>query len=118
MKDLISMKVIDEMPIVKKLLFSSNPTIRYKTFRLLLDKLEISPEMKKLKQSIRNSVMAERLLSHRRNDGTIMDAHPYQKWQGPHWTLYSLAEIEYPQGDRSLLPVRNQIYNWLFEEKH
>lgn len=106
------------MPVVKKLLSSSNPTIRYKTYKLLLDEPENSPEMLMLRQSIKKSVMAERLLSHRRSDGTIIDAHPYQKWQGPHWTLYSLAEIDYPSGDRSLLPMRDQIYNWLLEEKH
>jgi hypothetical protein len=74
--------------------------------------------MIKLKGAIGNSLMAQKLLSNRRNDGTIIDAHPYQKWQGPHWTLYSLAEIDYPRGDKSLLPIRDQIYNWLFEEKH
>lgn len=61
--------------------------------------------------------MAKQLLGHRRGDGTI-GTNPYKKWQGPHWTLYSLAQIEYPPGDRSLIPLRDQIYDWLLEERH
>jgi len=115
---MIHTESIEQMPIVKRLISDSNPVIKYKAFKLLLDKPENSPEMTRLKQSIKNSLMARRLLSKRKSDGTIMNAHPYQKWQGPHWTLYSLAEIEYPRGDRLLLPMRDQAYNWLLEEKH
>jgi hypothetical protein len=117
MKDLIDMKLIKQMPIVKKLLSSSNLTIQYKAYKLLLDEPEDSPKMLLLRQSIKKSMMAKRLLSHKKNDGTI-DTHPYRKWQGPHWTLYSLAEIDYPYGDGSLLPMRDQVYNWLLDDKH
>ena len=34
------------------------------------------------------------MLDGRGADGTI-GKHPYRKWQGPHWTLYSLALIDY-----------------------
>jgi len=117
MKDLISMESIKQMPIVKRLISDSNPTIQYKAYKLLLDKPENSPEMMLLRQSIKKSMMAKRLLSHIRSDGTI-DTHPYRKWQGPHWTLYSLAEIDYPYGDKSLLPIRDQAYKWLLDDKH
>ncbi len=105
------------MPIVKRLLSDSNPVIRYKAYKLLLDKPEKSQEMMLLRQSIQQSVIARKLLSHRRSDGTI-DTHAYRKWQGPHWTLYSLAEIDYPTGDRSLIPMRDQVYSWLLDNKH
>ena len=118
MENIINMKSLSQAPIIKRLISDPNPVIKYKAFKLLLDEPENSPEMTKLKQSIRNSLMARRLLSNRNSDGTIIDAHPYRKWQGLHWILYSLAEIEYPQGDKSLLPMRDQIHNWLFEEKH
>lgn len=111
------MESIKRMPIVKRLLSDSNPVIRYKANKLLLGKPEKSPEMILLRQSIRESVMARKLLSHRESDGTI-GTHAYRKWQGPHWTLYSLAEIDYPQGDRSLLPLLDQVYKWLLDEKH
>lgn len=67
---------------------------------------------------------ARALLSRRAADGRIITAaargqtHPYQKWQGPHWTLVCLAEIGYPPGDRSLFPLRDQFYDWLLDPRH
>lgn len=40
--------------------------------------------------------------------------NPYRKWQGPHWTLYSLAEIGFPPGDKRLLPLRQRVMDWMF----
>jgi hypothetical protein len=67
--------------------------------------------------AIGESERARRLLAARGADGTIR-AHPYRKWQGPHWTLYSLAQIDYPPGDLSLLPMRDQVYDWLLDPAH
>jgi len=61
--------------------------------------------------------MTEALLKHREPDGTIA-AHPYKKWQGPHWTLYSLAQLGHPPGDESLRPILEQVYGWLFSPQH
>ncbi|MBI4220414.1 MAG: hypothetical protein HY682_09745, partial [Chloroflexi bacterium] len=42
---------------------------------------------------------------------------PYAKWQGAHWVLAHLANIGYPPGDESLVPVRDQVLDqWLGEE--
>lgn len=117
MKELINTKLNGQIPIIKRLISSSNPVIRYKAKRLLLGNPEKNPEMIQLRQSIRQSVMARKLLSHRESDGTI-NTHAYRKWQGPHWTLYSLAEIDYPSGDKSLLAMLDQVYNWLLDDKH
>ena len=56
--------------------------------------------------------MARALLRGREPDGTIR-THPYQKWQGPHWTLVWLALIDYPPGDETLQPMMDQVYRWL-----
>lgn len=40
--------------------------------------------------------------------------NPYRKWQGPHWTLYSLAEIRFPPGDKRLLAMRQRVMDWMF----
>jgi hypothetical protein len=40
--------------------------------------------------------------------------NPYRKWQGPHWTLYSLAEIGYSVGDERLLSMRQRVLDWMF----
>jgi hypothetical protein len=67
---------------------------------------------------------AELLLARRGADGRIVtypergQTHPYQKWQGPHWTLVCLAEIGYPPGDTTLIPMRDQFYDWLFDPRH
>lgn len=54
--------------------------------------------------------MAKRLLM-----GLRMERfNPYRKWQGPHWTLYSLAEIGFPPGDEVLLPLRQRVLDWMF----
>ena len=73
---------------------------------------EGSEEARALRSRIATSPMARALLRGREPDGTIQ-THPYKKWQGPHWTLVSLALIDYPPGDRSLLPIMEQVYRWL-----
>lgn len=104
-------------PIVKKLLSSRNPSVVYKTRLYILEDSAGSRSMKDLQRRIKSSTMAKKLLHHRRRDGTIYTS-PYRKWQGPHWTLFSLAQIEYPKGDGSLIPMRDQMLDWLFAKEH
>ena len=52
-----------------------------------------------------------------RDDGKLT-THPYSKWHGAHWVLSLLADLGYPEGDNFLIPLREQVYNWLFSEKH
>ncbi len=105
-----------QLPPVSQLLSSPNPTVVYRVRRALLDEDRASPSMCAMQEKIRTSPMAQGLLGHRLADGTI-PIHAYGKWQGPHWTLYSLAEIAYPPGDESLLPLFEQSYRWLISEK-
>jgi len=103
--------------IINTLLHSSNPTIQYKTKKLIVDESETSSKMIALRESIKESDVAKSLLSHIDKDGTI-HTHPYKKWQGPHWTLFCLAQTEYPPNDSKLIPLRDQVYNWLFKKEH
>jgi hypothetical protein len=58
------------------------------------------------------------LLSERTAEGTI-SAHPYRaKWYGAHWVLVALAELGYPAEDETLLPLRDQMVDWLFSEDY
>jgi hypothetical protein len=66
--------------------------------------------MRKLRRAIGGSKMATRLLMALHGERF----NPYRKWQGPHWTLYSLAEIGFPAGDRRLLPLRQRVMDWMF----
>jgi len=106
-----------DLPVVRQVLKSGDPTSEYKARALLLDEAPGSARLKKLRAAIGSSERARRLLAGRLPDGTI-DKGPYRKWQGPHWTLYSLALIDYPPGDRSLLPLRDQVYDWLLDPAH
>jgi len=104
-----------ESPILRRLLASDDPTVVLKARRELLGEPEQS--LAKLRRSIADTDRARRLLAHRRADGTIA-TNPYTKWQGPHWTLVQLALIEYPPGDLDLVPLRDQVYDWMLSPEH
>ena len=76
-----------------------------------------SREMLELQQEIRSSERARLLLSERVGDGTI-PRHPYAKWDGAHWVLTALADVAYPPRDKSLVPLREQVYGWLLSKEH
>lgn len=103
--------------VLNKLLDSENPSVVYRMRRNFLNESEKSRKLRNLKREIRESGMAQQLLHTREKDGTIA-TNPYRKWQGPHWTLFSLAEIDYPEGDNSLIPIRDQVYEWLLSPSH
>jgi len=72
-----------------------------------------SHSIRQLQDQIRRSSRAKVLLSERTPDGTI-PFHPYDKWYGAHWVLATLADIGYPPGDTSLLPLAEQVFDcWL-----
>lgn len=97
---------------IASLLSHEEASIRYQTRLLLLDEPEGSAEMQALREDIRRSPAAQALLAGE------FDSHPYKKWLGAHWVLVSLAEIHYPKGNQSLLPLRDQVYQWLDSPDH
>lgn len=103
--------------VIDRLLKSDEPSVRFKVFVNVLCKEKGSIEIKKLQQKIKSSQRVKLLLSERGEDGKI-PFHPYAKWHGGHWVLACLADIGYPPGDESLIPLREQVYNWLFSKKH
>jgi hypothetical protein len=103
--------------VIEKLLSSDEPSINYKVMVNVLGKSTDSNEVKTIQDKIKSSQRVTELLSERREDGTI-PYHPYAKWFGAHWILASLADIGYPSGDESLIPLRDQVYGWLFSSQH
>jgi len=87
-----------------------NPVVAYRARRLLADESENSRALRGLRRAIGSSEMAQRLLLALNGERF----NPYRKWQGPHWTLYSLAEIGFPAGDARLLPLRRRVMDWMF----
>ncbi|MGD2077397.1 MAG: hypothetical protein PVH18_03390 [Chloroflexota bacterium] len=103
--------------IVSKLLSSDEPAVRYKVLVNVLGHDPESDEAQRLRQEIQESPRA-RTLRAQVDPPSDMPPGPYRKWTGAHWVLTDLADLGYPPGDERLLPLRQQIYDWLFGEKH
>jgi hypothetical protein len=103
--------------IIDKLLRSDEPSVRFKILVNILGERPQSVKIRKLQQEIKSSPRVKLLLSLRDKDGR-MPFNPYKKWIGAHWMLADLADIGYPPGDESLIPLREQVYQWLFSKEH
>ena len=92
--------------LLRELLRSPEPSIRWRTRVRVLGERRSSPAIRKLESSVRQSPRVTRLLSRRNapyragNFGGI-----YRYWQGIHWALTSLVDLGYPRGDPSLKPL-------------
>ncbi|MHC4442973.1 MAG: prenyltransferase/squalene oxidase repeat-containing protein [Planctomycetota bacterium] len=101
--------------VIEKLLASNEPAVRYKVRVKVLGEDPQSGAIKKLQRQIKSCKRIKRLLSQRSADGRI-PYRSYAKWHGAHWVLAVLADLGYPPGDRSLIPLREQVYDaWLSE---
>jgi hypothetical protein len=98
------------MNLADSLCAHENPVVAFRARRWLAGESERSPTMLELRRAIGSSEMAKRLLM--ALHGERFNA--YRKWQGPHWTLYSLAEIGFPAGDERPLPLRQRVMDWMF----
>jgi hypothetical protein len=105
------------MDVVERLLKSDEPAIRYKILINVLGEDHGSPKARKARNAIKKSPRVELLLSERDRNGRI-PYHPYQKWRGAHWVLVNLADLCYPPGDKTLIPLREQAYGWLLSKEH
>lgn len=98
------------MTLTASLCAHENPVVAYRARRLLAGESANSRSLYALRRAIGSSEMAQRLLLALNGERF----NPYRKWQGPHWTLYSLAEIGFPVGDKRLLPLRQRVMDWMF----
>ncbi len=103
--------------VIEKLLCSEEPSVRFKLLANVLGEKPDSAEVNKLRNEIKSSPRVKLLFSQRDKDGRI-PLNPYKKWHGAHWVLAVLADIGYPPEDRSLVPLREQVYGWLFSREH
>ena len=101
--------------ILDRLLASDDPVVRYKA--LLLQDGPSNEKVRQTRKMIYESYYVRTLLSERGPDGKIPHS-AYAKWQGAHWVLALLADLGYPPGDRSLIPLREQVFDWLLSEHH
>jgi len=103
--------------VVRRLLQSDEPSVRFKVLTQILNRKVDSREVRHLQEKIRESPRVKQLLSERQADGQI-PYHPYSKWHGAHWVLATLADLGYPPGDESLIPLREQVCAWLLGQGH
>lgn len=101
--------------LINKLLKSDIPSIRWKVRVNVLGENPQSASIKKLQAEIKNSGIVKNLLTRHDKSGRIISkGHVYDKWQGAHWVLASLADIGYPENDKSLYPAKDDVFDaWL-----
>ncbi len=103
--------------VVSALLSSEEPSVRYRALVHVLGDDPTGSRVRDTQEQIRRSPRVQMLLSERNERGEIA-RHPYAKWQGAHWVLSLLADMGYPAGDASLIPLREQVLAWLLGERH
>ena len=96
---------------------SSEPAIRFRVRVLLAPQPPPPDEVIALREAIRTSERVRQLLAERTPDGSI-SLPPYNKWRGAHWVLMILAELGYPPGDESLIPLREQVLSCWLADSH
>jgi hypothetical protein len=95
----------------------SDPIIRWKTARYLVEETISVKDITKFHEELKISPIIRQLLGDQKDDGRIL-YHPYDKWFGSHWVLSILADLGYPEGNEALKPMLEQCYKWLLSEEH
>ena len=101
--------------LINSLLSVNNPSIQWKVRIHILNENRHSRVVQALEIAIKHSKIVRLLLQNVNEVGQIVSPKGvYDKWQGAHWILATLADIGYPRGDTTLAPVREQVLNcWL-----
>jgi hypothetical protein len=103
----------DRTTLIDALLKSDEPSVRWKVTTRVVGEDPEARKVRELREEIRTSPRARALIADR-DRRLVREAHVYASWGGAHWTLAMLAEIGYPAGDESLLPMREQVLDrWL-----
>src|SRR3989441_636108 len=100
---------------IPALVRSPEPSIRWKTRVQVLGESPDAKAIRSLREEIRGSPTVRALLSRRAQLGRPGTRRQvYYKWQGLHWVLASLADLGYPEGDKTLYPLRDRVVEfWL-----
>jgi hypothetical protein len=94
---------------------SEDPSIRYYLCREYLGMDPDSPELRALQVEVRDSPPVQALLADRSHDGRL-PRNAYAKWKGAFWVLLQMVDLGYPAGDGELIPLRDQVLEWLLDE--
>jgi hypothetical protein len=95
---------------------SDEPSLRYKLRARVLGENPESSAMLALRREIKRSPRVQALLAYhlQPEGGAARNRSVYDKWQGAHWAMASLADLGYPPGDRALITLRERLLDaWL-----
>jgi len=101
--------------VINRLLNSNEPSVRYLAATGICGKDKNDPEVCQMREDIRCSERVQTMLAGRLPDGKF-PWHAYAKWRGAFWALLLFADMGYPPGDESLIPLRDQVLGWLLDE--
>ncbi len=100
--------------VIDRLLKSDEPSVRHLAFTGICGKEGSDPAITQLRSEIRNSDRVQAMLAGRLPDGKF-PWHAYSKWRGAFWTLLLFSDMGYPPGDNILIPLRDQVLDWLLD---
>ncbi len=107
-----------EEPISKILAESVDPAVRFLYQRDVLGIDPQKPELIALQTEIKESEKVRSLLSSCIDTETGKPLrHAYSKWRGSFWVLLQLTDLNYPPGDEQLIPLRDQVLDWLLDDE-
>ena len=110
--------MIDIPPdLIEQLRYHSEPHIRHRIAVDVIGKERASKEARILRDEVRESVLVTTMMADRESNGRIQ-LHPSDEWRGAHGVLSVLADLNHREGDRQLIPLRDQVYEWLFSAEH
>lgn len=92
------------------------PSVRYRIAVGVKGLPEESHEVVQLRLAVKDSSRVQAMLAARDSKGKF-PWHAYQKWNGAFWTFLELADLGYPASDDTLIPLREQILDWLFDPR-
>ena len=91
------------------LLAAEEPAVRRLARRDLLGK-DVAPK----REAITSGPWVSALLAGQQDDGGFGD-DPYRKWNGTHWRLVSLAELEVPGTDPRVAAAAEHVLAWIVD---
>lgn len=92
--------------------YEAEPYLRARTLRDVLGRAADDRETAIARAEIPATGLARTLLAERGADGSL-PCHPAARWRGALWVLANLADLAYPEGDRHLLSLCQQVETWL-----
>ena len=101
--------------LISQLLRSKEPSIRWKTMTNIEQRGPDDEEIRIVEKEIVESERVAALLQWIDGTGRLQcHRSVYDKWQGTHWVLMTLADLGYPSGRKILRPLADHVFKqWL-----